>query len=155
MAEVSKELMEAFESDDAGGLCRLIKERRPQDFEALQHFLSVDPSVNPQHRRKALYALGRWGDPTVVTAIRAILPHLDEAGRISAVDALGRLGTEEALVGVLQYVNDTSLRVRKFVTHALGRINTPEAKAKLKEIEAKDAVGYIRTLASKYLHPSV
>jgi len=151
MAKVSKKLRRALESDCAADICQVIKEAKREDFEALQTFLSLDPSIKPEHRTKAIHALGRWGDPAPVTAIRSILPHLDEAGRISAIDALGRLGTREALRGVLDYVDDSSPHVRKFVTRALGRINTPEARTKLKQIKSKDPVDYIRALASEHL----
>lgn len=151
MVRVSEKLLKALESDDAYELGHVIKDRKQEDFEALQVFLSLDPSINPEHRAKAIYALGRWGDPAPVADIRSILPRLNEAGRISAIDALGRLGTKDALGGVLDYVNDPSPNVRKFAAHALGRINTSEARAKLKEIEAKDQVDYIRAIASKCL----
>lgn len=151
MTKVSEKLARALESDDACDLGRLIKEGKQEDFEALRSLLSLEPEIKPEHRKKAIYALGRWGDPAPVATIRSILPQLDEAGRISAIDALGRLGTKEALEGVLDHVDDSSPHVRKFVTRALGRINTPEAKAKLKEIEAKDKVDYIRATAAKYL----
>jgi len=154
MPKISEKLLRALESDDACELGRVIKERKQEDFEALQPLLSLDPSINPEHRAKAIYALGRWGNPTAVVAIRNILPRLDEAGRISAIDALGMLGTKEALEDILDYVNDPSPHVRKFVTRALGRINTPKAQAKLKEIAAKDSVDYIRALASKYIKPT-
>lgn len=154
MAKVSKKLLRALESDCAEDLCQVIKEAKNENFEALQTFLSLDPSIKPEHRTKAIHALGRWGDPAPVAAIRSVLPDLDEAGRISAIDALGRLGTREALTGILDYVDDSSPHVRKFVTRALGRINTPEARAKLKEIEAKDPVDYIRAIASEGLASS-
>jgi HEAT repeat protein len=151
MPNISEKLLRALESDDACELGHVIKERKQEDFDALLALLSPDPLINPKHRSKALYALGRWGNPTVEVAIHRILPLLNEAERISAIDALGRLGTKEALEDILNYVNDTSPHVRKFVTHALGRINTPEAQSKLKEIAAKDSVNYIRTIAAKYI----
>ncbi|UCG83542.1 MAG: HEAT repeat domain-containing protein [Dehalococcoidia bacterium] len=151
MTKVSEKLVRALESDDACDLGRVIKEGKQEDFEALRSLLSLEPGIKPEHVNKAIYALGRWGDPAPVATIRSILPQLDEAGRISAIDALGRLGTKEALDGVLDHVDDSSPHVRKFVTRALGRINTPKAKAKLKEIEAKEKVDYVRATAAKYL----
>ena len=151
MAQLSDRLLKALESDESCELDDLIREGKQEDFEALQSLLSMDPSVKPEHRTKAMYALGRWGDPAPAAAIADILPQLDEAGRISAIDALGRLGTQEALSGVLDYVADPSPQVRKFATRALGRINTPEAQAKLKEIEATDSADYVRATAAKYL----
>ena len=154
MAHVTEELRRALESDDSVELDQIIKDGKQQDFEALQRLLSMDPSVKPEHRRKALYALGRWGDPSQVGAINSLLPQLDEGERITAVDALGRLGTPEALDGVLGCVNDSSPYVRKFATRALGRIDTPEAQAKLKEIAANDSEDYVRAVASRYLKSS-
>jgi HEAT repeat protein len=153
MATISKKLLATLESACATDLEQVIEDRKQEDFEALQSLLSLDSSVKPEHRTKALYALGRWGDPTPVPEIRNILPYIDEIGRISAIDALGRLGTEEALTGVLEYVNDPSPHVRKFVAHALGRMNTPEAWAKLKEIETTDPLDFVREQASKILEP--
>lgn len=149
MTPVSGELLRAIESDCSQDMTQVIRDKKREDFAGLQEFLSLDPSVNPQHRVKAISALGRWGDPTLVPAIRGILPHLDERGRISAVDALGRLGTEEALGGVLEQANDPSPQVRKFVTRALGRINKPEAQAKLRQMADADPADFVRALASK------
>lgn len=151
MPKISEKLLRALESDEACEIGLIVKERKKEDFDALLTLLSIDPLINPKHRAKAIYALGRWGDPAAVVAIRKILPHLDEAGRIGAIDALGRLGTKKALEGILKYLNDPSPHVRKFVTRALGRINTREARAKLRDIAAKDSVDYVRALASRQL----
>ena len=151
MAAMSKELLDALEFDESGDLDQIIQVGRQEDFEALQRLLSLDASVKPEHRAKALYALGRWGNPAAVDTILSLLPHLAQMERIGAIDALGRLSTQEALEGILKYANDESFHVRKFVTRALCRINTPEAQAKLREIEHSDSADYIRSLASKCL----
>ena len=151
MAQVSDVLLRALESDDPCELQNLIKEGKREDFEALQSLVSLDPSVKPEQRRKAIYALGRWGDPGPVDAIRRLLPDLDEAERIAAIDSLGRLGTKEALEGVLDCAADASPQVRKFVVRALGRIDMPEAQEKLKEIAASDETEYVRSIASKQM----
>ena len=151
MAAMSNELLAALESDESGDLDEIVRRRRQEDFETLLRLLSMDPSGKQAHRVKALYALGRWGNPAAVPAIRRLLPHLDEDERTRAIDALGRLGTREALQSILEYANDASLFVRKFVTLALGRIGAPEARAKLKEIERSDPAEHIRALASRCL----
>ncbi len=87
MAELPEDLRAALDSDDAEEFGQLLRRRRPEDFQALQELLSPEPSIPPDHRTKAMYALGRWGDPSVVPAIRRLLPELDERGRISAVSA--------------------------------------------------------------------
>lgn len=154
MAQVSEALLGALESDCATDLEYVIKEKKQEDFEVLQGFLSLDPSISSQHRTRALYALGRWGNPVVVDNIRRILPDLDEAGRISAVDALGRLGTHEALEGILNRANDPSPQVRKVVVYALSKSNALEARVKLREIATRDPIDYVRERASKYIEPS-
>lgn len=151
MAQISEKILQAIDSDCADSLSQIIKEKRQEDFEALQEFLSPEALVKPEYRTRALYALGRWGNPTVVEGIHRLLPTLDEAGRISAVDALGRLGTEEALTDILDCVNDSSPQVRKFAVHALRKINTSTARAKLQEVATQESIDYIREQATKYL----
>ncbi len=150
MAEIPRKLIQAFESDDACTLDRIIKEGKREELQALQRIAS-DPSATPGYRRKALYALGRWKEPSSVSVIQKILPELDEAERISAIDALGRLGTNEAVASISEYIGDQSPNVRKFVVHALGRIGTTEAQQKLQEIKIKDPMNYIREMAATQL----
>lgn len=151
MPQISDRLLRALESDDPCDLQNLVQEKRTEDFEALQALLSREPSVNADHRRKAVYALGRWGDPATVPAIRDLLPDLDEQGRIAAADALGKLGTQEALEGVVSLVGDSSPQVRKFAARALGKIDLPEAQDKLREIETSDDADFVRAAASRQL----
>jgi HEAT repeat protein len=151
MITLSKELIATLESDCGHDLEEIIRARRRRDFEALQSLLSFDPSVKAAHRRNALYALGRWGVPTVVPAIRRLLPLLDEMELVSAVDALGRLGTPEALEGIVEHVDHPSPHVRKFAAHALGRIHSTKARSQLRKMADHDTVNYIRELASKIL----
>jgi HEAT repeat protein len=146
MTHLSDELRLAFDSDDAQQLGRLIRQRRKADFEALTDLLS-DPLVSSEYRMKALTALGRWGDRTVIPVMREILPQLNERERIAAIDALGRLGTAEAEVAVSAYVDDESPQVRKFVILALDHIGTAEAKEKLSRIARQDQDAWIRQLA--------
>lgn len=148
MTGITHELLAALEADQSCELDEIIARRRPEDLEALRGLLRPDPSINPLHRARAVYAVGRWGDPAVVDELRALLPELDHAGRIGAIDALGRLGTDDALDAVLAYSDDTSLPVRKFVTKALGRIATPRAHAELRDLASNDPSDYIRSLAA-------
>ena len=150
MTVMSEELLEALKADESGDLDAIIEHRRPEDFDALRSLLRLDPTVEP-YRAKAIYALGRWGDPAVVEAIQDLLPDVEEAERIGAIDALGRLRAEDALDGILEHVDDESVSVRKFVTRALGRINTPRARAELSRLERTDPSDYIRSEASKQL----
>jgi HEAT repeat protein len=149
MVTIPDELRRALEADESGDLEQIIQERRQEHFDALLSLLSTDASVNPQHRTRALFALGRWGNPNVVSAIQRILPDLDEIGRATAVDALGRLGTPEALSAIIERAEDPSQNVRKFVARALGRINMPEARAKLTDMERGDPEGFVREAAAR------
>lgn len=141
MTEMPDELRQALSADESCDLDAIIRQRRPADFEALRRLLRADPADGTLHRARAIYALGRWGDPVVVTAIRDLLPSMDQDERITAIDALGRLGTEEAVGGILEYVGDESPPVRKFVTRALARINTPSAQAGLSRLQRADPSG--------------
>ena len=151
MTEMRDELRQALEVDESCDLDELIRQQRRDDFEALRGLLRPGPRAGPQLWARAVYALGRWGDPAVVGDIRSLLPALDEDERIGAIDALGRLGTDEAADGVLAYARDDSLPVRKFVARALGRIGTPRARAGLSELRQSDSSEYIRSLAAAEL----
>ena len=153
MTETFRELLVAVEADESGDLDSIIARRRPEDFEALRSLLTLDPAVKQSHRAKAIYALGRWGDPAVVQELSDILPGLDEDERTKAIDALGRLGTDDALDAILAYADDPSMPVRLFVTRALARINTPRARARLSEFERTDPSDQIRSLAARHRSP--
>jgi HEAT repeat protein len=124
MTEISGDLQQALDADESCDLDELVRRRRPADFDALLSLLRSGPAREAPHRARAIYALGRWGDPAVVGVIRDLLPSLHYDERITAIDALGRLGTDEAVEGILGHANDESLPVRKFVARALGRIGT-------------------------------
>ena len=153
MPEISDRLLRALESDDPCEMQNLVKEGKAEDFEALQSLLSLEPTVKADHRRKAVSALGRWGDPAPAAAIRSLLPYMDEPERVTAADALGKLGTQEALDGVMDLAADSSPQVRKFAARALGKIDKPEAQDKLREIEEADEADFVRAAASKQIKP--
>lgn len=149
MAELPEELREALDADDAEELGALLRRRRPEDFAALQTLLTTQPEVPPDHRTKALYALGVWGDPSVVPSMTRLLPQLDERGRMSALSALGQLGTPEAVAAIVEHVNEPSPQVRKIAVQALRRVATPEARQKLRDVAATDPVDWVRDLAGR------
>ena len=138
MTEVPGELRQALDADESCDLDEIIRQHRPADFEALRSLLA-DPAAGTLRQTRAIYALGRWGDPAAVKAIRDLLPGLGYDGRITAIDALGRLGTEEAVNAILEYANDESLPMRKFVSRALARIGTPRARAALSGLQRDDS----------------
>ncbi len=151
MAALPEELRQALEADDAEELNRLLRRRRPEDFEALQTLLRPDQSIPSHHRTKALYALGLWGDPSVVPTITRLLPDLDERGRMSALSALGRLGTPDAVATIVAHLDEPSPQVRKIAVLALSRNDTPDARRRLREIATNDPVDWVREVASRRL----
>ena len=149
MPDLPEELRRALEAEESGELVRLVSRKRPEDFAALRSLLSLDPSIPSDFRTKALFALGRWGDPSVIPEIVRVLLRLSERERISAITALGHLGRPEAAPAILEFADDPSPQVRKAATVALRRTGTPEAVAKLKQIAANDPLPWIRDLAAR------
>jgi HEAT repeat protein len=141
---IPSELKSALEAEEAGELNEIIRRHGPEHFKILRE-LATDKT---EHRNKALYALGRWGDPRVIPDIERILSGLDETGRIAALDALGRLGRKQALTAVMRSSSDPSPQVRKMAIEALGRIGGPEARQQLRAIAEKDPQEWIRKQAA-------
>jgi HEAT repeat protein len=147
MPPISQRLQEALDAEESGELDAIIREHKQSDLDELRQLVSPDPSIDPMHRTRAIYALGRWGDQESVPRMISVLPHLDEIGAIAAVDALGRLETSEAMEAVTGLTEHNSPHVRKFVVKALGRSSRPEARNKLSEIQANDPAEFVRNLA--------
>ncbi len=146
-----RELRIALEAEEAGELNEIIRAHRKDHFDTLRKLVTTDPAVPKEYRNKALYALGRWGDPRVVPDIERVLPEMDEAGRIAALDALRRLGTDQALETAAGYARDPSPQVRKFAIQALDRIGGPRAQTTLRDIATEDPEEWIRGLAARNL----
>lgn len=146
------ELSRALEADEAEELGEIIRGHRVEHFDVLRKLVSLDPDVSAEHRRKALYALGRWGDPSVIPDIERVLPNLEEGGRIAGINALGELGTDQALQVVARYGRDPSSQVRKVVVEALGRIGGAEAQRALRAIAEEDPEEWVRRLAARHAY---
>jgi HEAT repeat protein len=146
---LSDELETALASDEVGELDEIIRGHRPEHFQNLKKLVLADPAVKREYRKRALYALGRWGDRSIVPEIARVLPDLDETERITAIDTFGRLGTRQAFEAVIGYVRDPSPQIRKFVVHALGRIGSREAYEKLRTIANEDPEKWIQELAAR------
>lgn len=58
MTEMREELLQALEADESGDLDAIIRQRRPEDFQALRRLLSLEPAIKTAHRAAAIYALG-------------------------------------------------------------------------------------------------
>lgn len=147
--EIPTELKDALKAFEIGALDKVIERKRREDFEALRRLLSLDTAVDPGDRQRAVYALGRWGDPDVVPEILALPPELKESQCITAIEALGRLGTKAAREAVASYAGHPSPQIRKFVVQALTRIGDAAARATLRKIAKEDRQAWVRELASK------
>ena len=147
--KTASELERALEAFEAGDLDRIIVRKRPADFRALRRLVSLDPSVDPVHRQRAIYALGRWGDASVVPEIIKTLPELKESHCATALEALGRLGTKEACAAVEGFADNPSPQIRKFVVEALNRIGGSAAEVRLGTMAKRDREGWVRDLAAK------
>lgn len=139
----------ALDADDAEALDELIRERRPEVVIALRELATTHDDVDPVHRQRALYALGRLGDPSVVDDVVAVLPELDEPGRIAAIETLGRLPSDASAAAVRDYAGDPSPNVRKFVIQALGRLADPASTNTLRAMAQEDPVDWLRARAAK------
>ena len=151
--DTSSDLRDALKSFEIGALDRIIERGDEKDFEALRRLVS-DPSVNPDDRQRAIYALGRWGDPAVVPDIVEVLPTLKETHCMTAIEALGRIGTDEARAAVLPYARHRSPHVRKFVVEALSRIDDAEAREAVRTIANADRSPWVRDLAARRMAES-
>lgn len=146
---LSPELKDALKAFEIGALDRIIEAKRKEDFDALRRLVSKDVDVNANDRQRAIYALGRWGDPSVVPEIVSLLSTLKESHCMTAIEALGRLGTNPARVAIESYASDPSPHVRKFVVEALNRLGDPAADATLLKIVQDDREAWVRDLASR------
>jgi HEAT repeat protein len=145
--QLPEELRDALRAFENGALDRIIARKRPEDFAALRTLLSAP--ANPNDRQRAIYALGRWGNPSVVPEIVAVLPGLKESHAYTAIDTLGRLGTPEARAAVESYADHSSPQIRKFVVEALTRIADPAAQGTLEKMARADRTDWVRELAAR------
>jgi HEAT repeat protein len=149
--EISPRLAVALEADEAEELNKVVLARRPEDFDALVELATAADRVNRMHRRRALYALGRWGDRVVVPRILHVLPRLDEGAKIAAIDALGNLATPDGLEAIQGYASDPSPQVRKLVVQTLASFPDARSAATLQGMAQTDPEEWVRTLARRSL----
>ncbi len=151
MDTLSPELKQALESFEMEELDIMIERKRLRDFKQLRRLLALDASVKPEYRQRALYALGRWGDPSIVKDIVTLLPELPESHCITGLEALSRLGTTAARKTVRLFADNPSPHIRKTVVEALTRLGGRSEIARLQMIAKTDKVQWVRELAQKRL----
>jgi len=147
---LSPELEAALQAEEAGALNEIVRARRPEHLAQLRE-LAADETSPPLYRSRAIYAVGRWGDPVAVADIVRGLPTLTEQGRLSALDALGRLATPEAEKVLADYAADASPQVRKLVVQGLVRTKGAAAQSTLRAIAERDPESWLRELASRHV----
>lgn len=144
MIQLSEELELALEADDRARLEQVIEAAEPDDYRTLRELVR-DPGTPEMHRRRALYAIGKWPDrdEDAVTEIAAVLPDLGELERITAISTLGRIGSPEAKEVLLEYRDDDAPDVRRQVASSLARYpddRTIEALHLMAEDDESEAV---------------
>lgn len=149
--QLEPELQAALEAEESGALVALATAGRPEHIKSLRR-LATDPAVDPQYRRKALWALGVRGDPEFVPEIEESIPNLGPRERMAAIDALGRIGTARARGAVIRCANDPSPQVRKLVIEALHRMG--EGEATIQRMAAEDPEPWVRKIAAKRVKKS-
>lgn len=147
--ETPSELERALDAFEVGALDGIIENKRRRDFEALCRILCEEPATDPVRRQRAIYALGRWGDSSVVPDIVDALPRLKESHCITAIEALGRLGTKDARKAIERFADNPSPQVRKFVVKALSRIGGRAAEARLQKMVKEGRDDWVRDFAAK------
>lgn len=149
--ELPVRIVEAFEAEESGSLDLLIRNRKPEDLAVLRTVArNEEHHFDAPEQRKALYALGRWGDRAAIPDILGALPDLDAPARMAAIEALGRIGGDEEVDAIVEYSEDDSAQVRKFAIKALERIGTRDALAQLRRIATKPGEeDWLRALANQ------
>lgn len=147
---LAPELEAALQAEEAGALNQIVQARRPEHLAQLR-LVAADETAPALYRSRAIYALGRWGDPAAVADIVRGLPTLTEQGRLSAMDALGRLATPEAERVLAANAGDASPQVRKLVVEGLVRTKGAVADSTLRVIAERDPEGWLRELASRHV----
>lgn len=149
-ADLPPEIFDALEADDAGPLHEIVRRRREEDFQRFRRILASSDAPE-RWRIRSMYALARWGDPSVAPEIERVMPELSERGRIAGIDALGRLRAEVAIDTIVAHATHPSAHVRKTVAHALSRIGTARADEELRAMAEKDPTDWVRGVARKQL----
>jgi HEAT repeat protein len=149
----SAELRRVFASDCATGVDDFLARASAADRDAVVAALEAPPDRSGGDLQTAIHIAGRMGEPRAAPLIAALLPDLDERGRINALSALGAIGGREAEDAIVRAGDDPSPDVRRFVVHALSRIATDAARRRLDELAAADPVDFVRLAAHRAPRP--
>jgi len=149
---IPEELREALDAFESGPLQELINKKNEAYFTIFNEMLTEGQNLKKGYLKKAIYALGRWGDHQVpVSNIIKAMPRLNVSERITAIDALSRLISRENIDILMNYTLDESDQVRKMVVNALNAIGGKKALDELKLIYENDPKLWVRQLANDCL----
>lgn len=98
--------------------------------DAVPHLLKELESTDPEIRRRALFVIGKTGEPTVYDQILVSLKDSDSRCRNAAITALGELADPRA-VPVLDKTAREERPLSPFAVRAMGMIQHPEAQKKI------------------------
>ena len=145
--DIPNDLRNALEAFESGWLLKIINENRPEVYKALKAIIDNRNEYNDSYVQKALFALGRWKNPEIVSSINQILPDLNEIQRVTAVNALGNIGNQQALKVLVKYSNDSSAQVRSALIDALSNYKDSQAQRIILSISKNDTTEWVRNKA--------
>src|SRR4051812_22779866 len=116
---LSPQLRRVFESDCATGVEDFLSAATPDDRDAIVAVLASPQDQTFGRVQTAIHLAGRLGETRTAQAIAALLPDLDERGRMNAVTALGAIGGPDAENAILRAGQDPSPDVRRLAVPAL------------------------------------
>lgn len=145
--KLKEELRNALDAFESGPLVELINKNKKEHFLMLKEMLSEGQDLQKGDLKKAIYALGRWGDKDTLSDIIKVMPRLDVSERITAIDALSKMISSENIDVLTKYSQDESEQVRKMVVNALDAVGGKKALNELKLIYKNDSKPWVRELA--------
>jgi len=102
--------------------------RRAQLSEAVPEVNSLllsDPAVSV--RRSAAIALGEFGDPAALPALRQALDDDSEIVQLWAIKSIGRLGDRDSVIRLIDLLDSPDSGFRSYAAQALGQIGDQRA----------------------------
>lgn len=145
--DIPNDLRNALEAFESSWLLKIINENRPEVYKALKAIIDNRNEYYDSYVQKALFALGRWKNPEIVSSINQILPDLNEIQRVTAVNALGNIGNQQALKVLVKYSNDSSAQVRSALIDALSNYKDSQAQRIILSISKNDTTEWVRNKA--------
>jgi HEAT repeat protein len=120
------------------------------DNTVVSRVLTQTNNVLPATRRVVMYLLARYGDKSVVPALKQALTDPDQLVRAEAALSLGKLKARDALANLLPLLADPDEHIRGSVAHAVGLIGDKSAIEALRPA-LEDKSAFVRAVAAESL----